>query len=55
MTGRQDFAKANGEISVGGVTRNDRGDLNKWLFAHIITHQNSNGTRVTQGLAEHVR
>ncbi len=35
--------------------RHDRGDPNKWLVAHIIPHQNSNGTRVTQSLAEHVR
>ncbi len=55
MTDRKEFAKANGEFAVGGVIRNDRGDLNKWLVAHIITHQNSNMTRVTQGLAELVR
>ncbi len=61
MTGRKELAKANGEISVPGVTMNDRGDQNKCLVAHthisrtIITHQNSNGTRVTQRLAEHVR
>ncbi len=35
--------------------RNYRGDLNKWLVAHIIPHQNSNGIRVIQSLAEHVR
>ncbi len=55
MTGRTEFAKANGEFSVEGVTRSDRGDLNKWLVAHIIPHQTSNGTRVTQRLAEPVR
>ncbi len=54
MTGRKEFMKANGEISVGDVTRNDHGDLNKWLVAHMVTYRNSNRTRVTQGLAEHV-
>ncbi len=50
MTGRKEIAKAK-----RGYLRKDRGDLNKLLVAHIITHQSSNGTSVTQGLAEHVR
>ncbi len=32
--------------------RNDPSYLNKWLVAHIMQHQNSNGILVTHSLAE---
>ncbi len=30
VTGRRNSRRPNGEVSVGEVTRNDVGDLNKW-------------------------